>query len=149
MLQTNVWLFDSLFSVIDFCENLKLPVKFEPQWLQWCHESITVHSGKHYGKTSRRKKLPPLCVRQQQKHDLVFVTHVLKEMLEIVKNIPKSCGYCSSQYKSAQHFDNIQNICNKISVPIIRLFSVTTVHVKGKSTMLGDWQNNLHINMRE
>ena len=32
--------------------------------------------------------------------------NVLKEMLEIVKNIPKSCGYCSSQYKSAQHFDN-------------------------------------------
>ena len=56
-------------------------------------------------------------------------------MLETVRNIPDSCiiesGKCSSQYKSAQHFDNIQNICNMIGVPIIRLFSVTG-HGKGE-----------------
>ena len=50
-------------------------------------------------------------------------------MLETVENIPKSCiiesSNCSSQYISAQHFNNIQNICNKVSVPIIRLLSVT------------------------
>ena len=49
-------------------------------------------------------------------------------MLETVENIPETCiiesDNCSSQYKLAQHFDNIQNICNKIGVPIIRLFSV-------------------------
>ena len=38
-------MFDSLFIDIDFSENLKLPVKFEPQSLHWCHEAITMHSG--------------------------------------------------------------------------------------------------------
>ena len=37
-------MFDSLFIDIDFSENLKLPVKFEPPPLHWCHEAITVHS---------------------------------------------------------------------------------------------------------
>ena len=38
-------MFDSLIIDTDFSENLKLPVKFEPQSLHWCHETITVHSG--------------------------------------------------------------------------------------------------------
>ena len=37
-------MFDCLFIDIDFSENLKLPVKYEPQSLHWCHEAITVHS---------------------------------------------------------------------------------------------------------
>ena len=91
-------------------------------------------------KTSRQKKLPPQCVGQQQKkHDQTFVTRPQRNARnsedQTVKNIPHSCiiesGKCSSQYKSAQHFDNIQNICNMIGVPIIRLFSVTG-HGKGE-----------------
>ena len=47
-------------------------------------------------------------------------------MLQTVKNIPEKVASlksdnCSSQYKSAQHFHDIQNICNKISVLIICL----------------------------
>ena len=34
---------DSLY--IDFSENLKVPVKWEPQSMHWSHEQITVHSG--------------------------------------------------------------------------------------------------------
>ena len=30
---------------IDFSENLTVPVKFEPQSLNWCHQQVTVHSG--------------------------------------------------------------------------------------------------------
>ena len=72
--------------------------------------------------TTTKKKKP-------QKTEQTFATHVLMEMLETVENIPKSCiiesGNWFSQYKSTQHFSNIQNICNKISVHIIRLLSVT------------------------
>ena len=49
-------------------------------------------------------------------------------MLKTVENVPKRCiiksSNCSSQYKSSQHFDNIQNICNKIGVSTIFQFSV-------------------------
>ena len=38
-------MFDGVFLDIDFSENLKLPVKFEPQSMHWCHEAVTVHSG--------------------------------------------------------------------------------------------------------
>ena len=69
-----------------------------------------------------------------------------------VENIPEGCiiesNNCSSQYKSAQHFDNIQNICYKIGASIICLFNVTR-HGKGNSTMLGDWQNAVHVDMWE
>ena len=33
------------FTDIDFTESHKLPVKFEPQWLHWCHEAMAVVSG--------------------------------------------------------------------------------------------------------
>ena len=93
-----------------------------------------------------------MCLTAKKIHDQTFATYVLKEMLETVENMPKSCiiesSNCCSLYKSAQHFDNIQNICNKIGVPIIRLVSVTG-HVKGKSIILGDWQNAQHVNMWE
>ena len=75
-----------------------------------------------------------------KKHEQTFVKLVLEEMLETVENIPEICiiesDNCSSQYKSAQHFDNIQNICNKIGVPIIRLFSVAG-HGKGEVGHVG------------
>ena len=35
----------SFFIDIDFSESLKLPVKFEPQRLHWCHEAMAVVSG--------------------------------------------------------------------------------------------------------
>ena len=75
-----------------------------------------------------------------KKHNQTSVTHVLKEMLETVENIPKSCiiqsSNCCLQYISAQHFGNIQNICNKVSVPIIHLLSVTG-HGKGEVNHIG------------
>ena len=73
-------------------------------------------------------------------HNQTFVTHVLKKMLDTMENIPDSCiignNNCSSQYESAQHFNNIQNICNKIGGPITCLFSVTGCG-KGKVNHVG------------
>ena len=74
-------------------------------------------------------------------------------MLETVTNIHESCiiesDNCSSQYKSAQHFDNIQNIYNKTSVSIIFLFSVTG---QGKGEVdhvgeLGMWEQGVKFLM--
>ena len=75
-----------------------------------------------------------------KKHDQTFVKLVLEEMIGTVENIPESCviesDNCSSQYKSAQHFDDLQYICNKIGAPIIRLFSVAG-HGKGEVDHVG------------
>ena len=75
-----------------------------------------------------------------KKQNQTFVTHALKEVLETVANIPESCiiesDNCSTKYKSLQHFDNIRNICTKIGVPVILLFSVTW-HGKGEVDHVG------------
>ena len=130
-------MFDCLFIDIDFSENLKLPVKYLPQSLHWCHEAITVHSG--IIRLHGEKNYHPY-VSDDKKHDQTFVKLVLEEMIGTVENIPESCviesDNCSSQYKSAQHFDDLQYICNKIGVPIIRLFSVAG-HGKGEVDQVG------------
>lgn len=49
-------------------------------------------------------------------------------MLKRVKNISElniiESDSLSSLYKSAQHFDDIQCICNKKKVPVVCLFSI-------------------------
>ena len=68
------------------------------------------------------------------------LSNLFEEMIGTVENIPESCviesDNCSSLYKSAQHFDDLQYICNKIGVPIIRLFSVAG-HGKGEVDHVG------------
>ena len=131
-------MFDSLFIDIDFSENLKLPVKFEPQSLHWCHETITMNFG--IVKLHREKSYRSF-VFDDKKYDQTFVKHVFEEMLETVENISKICiierDNCSSQYKSVQHFHDIQNIYNTM-VSASFPYSVQLDMVKGKSIMLGD-----------
>ena len=49
-------------------------------------------------------------------------------MLETVESMPELCviesDNCTSQYKSAHHFHDIQAISDQIQIPIIRLYSV-------------------------
>ena len=78
-------------------------------------------------KLHREKSYHPMC--------LTIKKQEIFNACPQVENIPESCiiesNNCSSQYKSAQHFDNIQNICYKIGFSIICLFNVTR-HGKGK-----------------
>ena len=36
--------FDTLLIDVDFPENFKVPVKYEPQSIHWSHEQVTIHS---------------------------------------------------------------------------------------------------------
>ena len=123
--------FDALF--IDFSENLSLPVKFEPQSLHWHKTQVSVHSG--IMKIHGEKSYHPY-VSNDRKYDQKFVKLVLKEMLDTVDMLPGMCIISSSQYKSAQHFDDMQIICGNIKVPIIRLFSVAG-HGQGEVDHIG------------
>ena len=129
--------FDALFIDIDFSENLSIPVKYEPQSLHWYHEQVTIHSG--IVKLHGEKSYHPY-VSDDRKHDQKFVKLVLEEMLATVDAIPEVCiiesDNCTSQYKSAQHFNEIQEICDKIEVLIIRVYNVAG-HGKGEVDHVG------------
>lgn len=130
-------IFDAVFVDIDFSENLKIPTHKEPQSMHWCYETMTVHSG--ILKLHGEKSYHPI-LSDDKKHDQPFVKISLEKMLDTVDSMPEICviesDNCSSQYKSAQHFDDIQYICNKIGVPVLRVFSIAG-HGKGEVDHVG------------
>ena len=92
------------FIDIDFSENLKVPLKYEPRSAQWNREKVTVHSGilKNKGQKSYYSHLSG-----NKKHDHVFVDVVLQMMLNPILLPPIlviESDNCASQYKSAAHF---------------------------------------------
>jgi len=129
--------FHVLFMDIDFSENLTIPVKFEPQSMHWYHETVTIPSG--IIKLHGNKSYHPY-ISDDKKHDQKFVKIVLEEMLETLDSIPEMCviesDNCSGQYKSAQHFYDIQELSNKLGTPIVRLFSIAG-HGKGEVDHVG------------
>ena len=129
--------FDALQIDIDFAENLKLPLKSMPQSLYWSQEACSVHSGiiilhneKHYHPY----------ISDDKKHDQVFVRVVLEQMIATVETLPELCviesDNCSSQYKSAHHFEDLQNLSDMMSTTLIRVFSVAG-HGKGEVDHVG------------
>ena len=106
-------LFDCAWIDVDFSENLSIPVKYEPQSLDWAHEQLSVHSGilKIKGNKSYHSYLSYSKVQ-------VFVNEALEEILssadslEDVSTIIIESDNCSNQCKSAQHFHDLQQLCN-------------------------------------
>lgn len=132
--------FDTIFIDIDFSENLKVPVKYEPQSLHWSHEQITVHSGllKYQGVKSYHPYLS-----SDRKHDQHFVHCVLEEMLHNTEQhissnsvIMIESDNCSCQYKSSAHFDSLQRLSDDIGRKIIRVFGIPE-HGKGEVDHVG------------
>ena len=67
---------------IDFSENLKVPIKSEPQSLHWSHKQVTDHSG--IIKVDGEKIYYPT-LSEDKKHDQVFVRTAVSTMVEGVK----------------------------------------------------------------
>ena len=116
--------FGVLFIDIDFSENLKLPVKYEPQAMHWCYETITGHSG--IIKLHGQKSYHPI-VTDDKKHDQPCVRLVLEKMVDTVEDLPKMV------------IIDIQAMTTRC-IPIIRLFSIAG-HGKGEVIMLEDLPN--------
>ena len=123
--------FDDILIDIDFSENLSIPVKYE--LLHWCHEQVTIHSG--ILKVGGKKSYHPY-VSNERRHDQSFVHIVLEKMLEEVdmklhSYIVIESDNCSVQYKSAQHFNNMQELADKYNTNLIRIFGIPE-HGKGE-----------------
>ena len=135
--------FDTVFLDIDFSENPSIPVKFQtlviaPQSLHLSQSQITVHSGilKNHGEKSYHPYLS-----DDRKHDQSFVKIVIKEMLKDADIEPGSyivieSDNCSSQYKSAPHCHNIQELSDKYKIKIICIYSIAG-HGKGEVDHVG------------
>ena len=111
---------------LDFSENLTVPVKQEPQSLHWSKEQKTVHSG--ILKMNGEKQYHPY-MSDDLKHDQCFVSNVVGNMVAEV-NISAEMTLlivsdnCPGQYKSVQNFFDMQNLCNKHGVRIVRVYGI-------------------------
>lgn len=115
-----VVLHEGVYLDVDFSENLSVPVKYEPQSLHWGHDQISVHSG--LLKINGEKYYHPY-LSDDRKHDQVFVRKVLNEMItydKILDDIAKfetiviESDNCKGQYKSSQHFYDLQDLSNSL-----------------------------------
>ena len=106
--------FDTVSIHTDFSEYLSIPVKYKPQSLHWSHSQVTVHSGilKNVGEKSYHSYFS-----DDKKHDQAFAKLTMEEVLNEAEIDPDKCIITESkncsQYKSAIHFHNLQEICNK------------------------------------
>ena len=131
-------LFDCAWIDVDFSENLSVPVKYEPQSLHRAHEQLSVHSGIL---TIKGIKSYHPYLSDNKVHDQVFVNEVLKEILnsadsleDVSTIIIKSDN--SNQYKSAQHFHDLQQLCNITRKEIIRVYGIAG-HGKSEVNHMG------------
>eukprot|EP00794_Sanderia_malayensis_P020851 gene20851-22896_t len=133
-------MFNTVSIDIDFCENLSVPVKQEPQSLHWCHQQVTVHSG--ILKVQAEKSYHPY-LSDDTTQDQVFVNVAIREILKEVDEemfrdgtVLIQSNNCSSQYKSAEHFAHLQQLSNEYNSIIIRVWSIAG-HGKGEVDHVG------------
>ena len=113
-------------------------MKYEPQSLHWHKHQITIHSG--IVKCNGEKSYHPY-VSDSRVHDQAFVKLVSTEMLESVA-IPDDViiiiesDNCSAQYKSSQHFSDMQDISNKYNKTLIQVYGIAG-HGKGEVDHVG------------
>lgn len=91
---------------IDFSENLKVPVKYEPQSMHWSHLQITVHSG--LMKIGDEKTYHPYLSHDQQ-HDQMFVQCVLEKMLSGIESAIESTTAIVALNISQQNIFGVYN----------------------------------------
>ena len=123
---------------IDFSENLTIGIKWEPQSCHWCKVQVTIHSGLVI--INGVKVYHPY-VSNDRVHDQAFVKLVLKEIfstLDISEGVPVviDSDNCTKQYKSAQHFDDLQSFANELMCDIIRMYGIAG-HGKGEVDHVG------------
>ena len=110
----------------DFAESLSVPVKFEPQSMQWSHQQVTIHS--RILKVKGEKSYHPY-FSDDRLHNSTFNDIAIKEMLtstdvqESDAIIIERDNY-TTQYKSASHFFKLQQLSDVFCKPIICIWSI-------------------------
>eukprot|EP00794_Sanderia_malayensis_P019611 gene19611-21542_t len=131
--------FSCVYMDVDFSENLTIGIKWEPQSLHWSKKQVTVHSG--ITKTSDGVKVYHPYVSDTLVHDQAFVDIAMREMLSTTDLDEATCilvesDNCSGQYKSAEHFHDLQKISNDTNLKLIRLYGIEG-HGKGEVDHVG------------
>ena len=110
---------------LDFSENITLPVNKEPQSLHWagCKEQKTGIT-----KVGGTKTYHPY-LSDDLTHDQAFVKTVIEEMRDSLDvqgcdTVIISSDNCTSQYKSSQHFHDLQATSSKFHIKIIRIYGI-------------------------
>ena len=133
----NVSFANTLCIDIDFSENLKIPVKWEPQSPHWHHDQITFHSG--IVKVNDYKYYY-IHTSEDRNHDNVFVDEVLLQMIEdspsTTKTVLINGDNCSNQYKCIQHFSKLQDLGTNKGKTIVCIWSIAG-HGKGEVDHVG------------
>ena len=132
-------LFTAVYVDVDFSENLTIGIKWEPQSLHWSKKQVTVHSG--ITKTVDGVKTYHPFVSDTLQHDQTFVHLSIREMLDATdlddaNYIIVESDNCSSQYKSAEHFTDLQSISDDFEMPLVRLYGIEG-HGKGEVDHVG------------
>ena len=122
----------------DFSENLTIDVKWEPQSLHWSKKQVSIHSG--IVKTSDGQKTYHPYVSDNREHDQPFVAVAIKKMLSTTDDgadvILIESDNCCSQYKSAEHFHDLQKLSNEEEKMVVRFYGVEG-HGKGEVDHVG------------
>ena len=109
---------------VDLSENLKVPVKKEPQGMHWSHIQVTVHSA--VLKTSQGKQYHPY-LSEDRKHDQQLTKVAIKKVIRHINDNPEvlllESDNCKD-YKSLESFKETQDTCNDINIPIIHVYGV-------------------------
>jgi hypothetical protein len=124
---------------VDFSENLTIDIKWEPQSLHWSKKQVTVHSG--IVKSSDGQKTYHPYVSDSREHDQPFVYIAVKNMLLTTEKnsanvILMESDNCSSQYKSSEHFHDLQKISDEEKKTVVR-FDGVEGHGKGEVDHVG------------
>ena len=122
---------------VDLAENLTVPVKQSPQQMYWSKKQVTVHSA--ILKINGNKEYHPY-LTEDMCHDQQLVGVILKKLLIIAaESNPKLILVESdngNDYKSAEHFHLVQEYCNELGIPILRVYG-TPEHCKHEVDHVG------------
>ena len=122
---------------VDLAENLTVPLKQSPQQMHWSKKQVTVHSG--ILKVNGTKQYHPY-LTEDMCHDQQLVGVNLKRLVvAAAKSSPRlilveSDNGCD--YKSSEHFHIVQELCDEIGIPILRVYG-TPEHCKHEVDHVG------------
>ena len=126
----------------DFAENLSLPIQQEPQSLYWIRKQLSILTGVGTTTTCEEvsKKIYFGYFSEDRDHDQVYALQGIRNALsEMVKDDTKIFFIRSDNaphFKSAENFDDLQNLSNESNITLARIFSPAQ-HGKGEHDSAG------------
>ena len=118
---------ESTVITVDVSENLSLPLNKEHQSLYWARTQVSIHCG--VGISNNDSKVYFQHISEDLKHDQSFILTSLRKM---INHFPTTLRYFvrsdnASNYKSAEAFDEMQNLSNENYIMLIRIFGVSAI----------------------